>query len=122
MKKIEVLIGVLEKNGFSGIRSEIQEKEEEITRSSRIGTILNAAEVAVVKKVLKEYKIPSPTGWAHTMWIHMISEDVKNFSPNNFYDYTELCNLCTTLHQAGLADREIWRKLDTAKDTLSRYG
>jgi hypothetical protein len=84
--------------------------------------ILTAEEIEVVRNVLRDFKVPSPRGWAHAMMVHAMRQDVEGFSEDNVYDYTELCNLSTTLHEAGLADKEIWRKIETTKNSIKRYG
>ena len=121
MKKIEILLDVLEKEGFQNLRSKMEEREDELMSGSTFRKILTADEIKAVKKVLKEFKIPSPTGWSHAMFVHCMRENIERFSADNVYDYTELCNLSTTLHQAGLKDEEIWRKIEAAKNSLERY-
>ncbi len=121
MNRFELLLDVLEENGFPDIRSEIREKEEELNMGSTLRGILTAEEVEVVKKTLKEFKVPSPTGWANALWVHAIREDIKNFSEEKVYDYIELCNLSCTLREAGLVDSGIWRKIDEAKDRIEKY-
>jgi hypothetical protein len=119
--RIEVLLDVLEANGFPGIRSKMQEREDELMRSSTFREILTAEEVEAVKKVLKEFKVPGPTGWANAMVVHAMREEIARFSADKVYDYSELCNLSYTLREAGLADSGIWSKIEEAKKTMERY-
>jgi hypothetical protein len=121
LDRIEILLDVLEVNGLPSIRSKMQEREDELMKEATFRNILTEEEIKVVRKALKEYKVPAPTGWSHALWVQAISEDIKRFSEDNFYDYTELCNLCTTLHEAGLADKEIWRKIETVKNSMRKY-
>jgi hypothetical protein len=121
MDRIELLLDVLEANGFPGIRSEMREREEELMRSATFREILTAEEIEVVRRALKEFKVPGPTGWANAMVVHGMREDIAGFSADKVYDYTELCNLSYTLREAGLADSGIWSKIEEAKKTMERY-
>ena len=121
MRRFEVLLDVLEKEGFTGLREKMEERENEISRGSTFRRILTTEEIKLVKKTLKEIKIPKPTGWAHAMMVHEMRDNVKNFSEDKVYNYTELCNLSTTLHEVGLNETEIWRKIEDAKNSLKRY-
>jgi hypothetical protein len=75
----------------------------------------------VVRKVLREFKVPGPTGWANALVVHAMREDIKIFSEDIVYDYTELCNLSYTLREADMADSRIWSKIEITKNTLKRY-
>ena len=119
--RIEVLLDVLGVNGFPDIRSKMREREEELVRSSTFREILTAEEVEVVKGVLKEFKVPAPTGWANALVVHAMREEIARFSSDKGYDYSELCNLSYTLREAGLADSGIWGKIEEAKKTMKRY-
>ncbi|MGD0805519.1 MAG: hypothetical protein ABSA11_15775 [Candidatus Bathyarchaeia archaeon] len=121
MDRIEILLDVLEANGFPSIRSKMREREDELMRGATFRNILNAEEIEVVRKVLREFKVPSPTGWAHAMMVHGMRQDIERFSEDNVYDYTELCNLSFTLREAGLADKETWRKIENAKNSMKKY-
>jgi len=102
--KVEVLLDVLEANGFPGIRSKIQGREEELLRSATLRKILTVEELEKVKMTLKEFKVPSPHGWAHALMVHTMRQNITGFSEDAIYDYTGLCNLGYTLREAGLAD------------------
>jgi len=117
--RFEVLLDVLEANGFPDLRSKMREREEELMSGATFRSILTAEEIETVKKVLKEFKVPSPTGWAHALVVHGMRQIIAGFSEDNVYDYTELCNLSYTLREAGLADSNIWSKIDEAKRRLN---
>jgi hypothetical protein len=121
MDRIELLLDVLEANGFPGIRSKMREREKELMRSATFREILTAEEIEVVRRALKEFKVPAPTGWANAMVVHGMREEIARFSADKAYDYTALCNLSYTLREAGLADSGIWSKIDEAKKTMERY-
>jgi hypothetical protein len=116
-----VLLDVLEANGFPDIRSKMQEREYELMSGATLREILTVEEIEVVRKVLREFKVPGPTGWANALLVHAIRGDIARFSEDNVYDYTELCNFSYTLREAGLADSRIWSKIETAKNTIKRY-
>jgi len=117
--RIELLLDVLEANGFPDHRSKMRDREEELNMGATLRGILTAEEVEAVRRTLKEFKVPSPTGWANAMVVHGIRQIIAGFSEDNVYDYTALCNLSYTLREAGLADSGIWRKIDEAKKELN---
>ncbi len=121
MDRFEVLLDVLEANGFSEIRSKMREREDELMNSATVRNILTADEIKKVTKVLKEFNVPSPTGWAHALMVHGMRGDIVRFSEDTVYDYNDLCNLSFTLREAGLVDSGIWSKIDEAKKNLASY-
>jgi hypothetical protein len=116
-----MLLDVLEEEGFPNIRSKMVKKEAELKKEATFRKILTDEEIKAVKKVLQEFKVPSPTGWANALYIHAMKDDIKSFSPDRVYDYTGLCNLITSLREAGLSDPKIWCKIKAARDSLKRY-
>jgi hypothetical protein len=83
--------------------------------------MLTAEEIETVKKVLREFKVPGPTGWANAIVVHEMRDNIARFSEDNVYDYTGLCNLGYTLQEAGLADSGIWSKIEEAKNKMKKY-
>jgi hypothetical protein len=121
LDRFEVLLDVLEANGFPEIRSKMREREDQVNMGATFRGILTAEEIDAVKKVLKEFKVPGPTGWANAMVVHGMRQNIARFSEDNVYDYNELCNLSYTLREAGLVDSSIWKKIDEAKENLASY-
>jgi hypothetical protein len=121
MRKLEYLIDALEQDGHSEIREKINERREVVKRESSLQKILTQKEIFLVEKTLEAFKPPAPTGWAHALMIHLTKKNIKEFSPDRPYDYTELGNLTTTLNLAGLANQEILHKLIKSGDAMKRY-
>ena len=90
------------------------EREADLMSGSTFRKTLAAEEIKTVKKVLKEFRVPSPTGWAHAVFMRA---RIKSFSEDNINDYTGLWNLSTTLRHAGLKDKRIRGKIEAAVDS-----
>ena len=118
--KVEVLLDVLEASGFPDLRSKMLEREKHLTRMATLRSILTEDEIEAVRKGLREFKLPSPSGWSHALLLHAMRGGIERFSEDEAYDYRGLCNLSYTLREAGLADSGIWCKIEAAKNTMKR--
>jgi hypothetical protein len=97
-------------------------KETKIAEFLKPRNFLNLHELIDVMKALDALELPKPTGWAHALHVHSIRNIRESFSADRAYCEGCLTNLIATLHQAGLKNKEVFRKLENMKRVAKRFG
>lgn len=116
-----LLVDVLVKGGVVSMQ-EIQELAKKVEEKLKPRNIFDEEELEEVIKALQCLKLPSPTGYAHAMWIHGTRQAAKEFSPNRVYGAVDLRNLTGTLQTAGIRHLNIFEKLEAAAQLAEEYG
>lgn len=107
--------GVLDMKDFNA-------RKRDIVEVLRPRNFLTANELNETEEVLRNLKLPKPTGWAHALYIGATESARDDFSPDRSYCKCCLINLQATLHEAGLKNDNVFKKLATAIQTAEKYG
>jgi hypothetical protein len=116
-----LLVDILVKRGVL-TEQEIQEQANKVEEKLKPRNIFDGKELEEVTKALQDLKLPSPTGYAHAMWLHGIRQMAKEFSSDRVYGAVDLRNLISTLLTAGIRDLNIYEKLEAAAQLAEEYG
>ena len=93
---------------------ELKQRSADILERLKPKNFLSSEELREVRMCLDALEVPSPTGWAHALYVHAIKEAKETFSPDRVYCESCLINPRSTLDKAGLKNQQIDRKLSKA--------
>jgi hypothetical protein len=115
MRDVLVRKGLLTEEDIERLANEVAEK-------LKLKNMLDRDELEEVATTIRNYRPPSPTGWADALYLHSQRQDKERFSVERRYGATELRNLSSTLHSTGLRNEAIFQKLERAATLAVRYG
>jgi hypothetical protein len=99
----------------------LKRRKKNILDKLKPRNFLTTAELRETQEALRNMKLPVPTGWAHALSIHATEKLKDNFSPDRTYCWCYLLNLRAALHEAGLKNETIFRKLDSRVHMAEKY-
>ncbi len=121
MNDVQILKEGLTEKGVLDIE-DLNRRKNEVLDGLKPRNFLTAKELHETEEALKNLKLPKPTGWAHALSIHATESTRDDFSLDRSYCDCCLINLQAALHEAGLKNHNIFKKLASAIQRAEKYG